>query len=107
MYVAILTSKLKSKLPAGIEKAALQAGLPSSSLPSLLENFSTNITVVPGINPEIMEAVGTAVKQGYADSFRYRLFHDCVDLRLTIFKLCLVCWTCTGRILCHSRCLCP
>ncbi|KAJ9635695.1 hypothetical protein H2204_005655 [Knufia peltigerae] len=71
IYVAILTSKLKSILPAKIESAALKAGLPSSSLESLLVNYSTNMTAVPGITPEIMKSVGIAVEQGYADSFRY------------------------------------
>lgn len=71
MYVAILTSKLKSILPGKIESAALKAGLPSSSLESLLLNYSTNMTAVPGITPHIMKSIGVAVEQGYADSFRY------------------------------------
>lgn len=75
MYTAILTSKLTSIIPAKIEDTALGAGLPTSSLGSLLLNYATNITVVPGITPEIIEQVGVAVKQGQADAYRYEIPH--------------------------------
>ncbi|KAL6242206.1 hypothetical protein RBB50_010754 [Rhinocladiella similis] len=90
MYVAILTSKLKSILPGKIESAALKAGLPSSSLESLLLNYSTNMTAVPGITPHIMKSIGVAVEQGYADSFRYVWYAGIALSACSIVSACFI-----------------
>jgi hypothetical protein len=71
VYSTILDNKVKSIAPPAISEAALQAGLPASSVTSLLINYSLNITAVPGMNTNIATAVQGAVSQSYADSFRY------------------------------------
>ncbi len=58
-------------VPGKVIEAALQAGLPKKDLIKLLELFSTNITAVPDITPEIAQAVGIAAQNGTADAFRY------------------------------------
>lgn len=58
-------------MPPAIEEAALDAGLPKSSLEDLLINYSTNITAVPGITSTIIQDVGIAVQNSSAHAFQY------------------------------------
>ncbi|KAK5115251.1 hypothetical protein LTR62_001451 [Meristemomyces frigidus] len=71
MYVSILNSQLTKNLPKFVGPAAVQAGLPSSSLPALLVGLGTgSFDAVPGVNAAILAAIGSPVKQAYANSFR-------------------------------------
>jgi len=71
IYSTILTNKLSSITPGTVAKAALAAGLPPLSLPTLLTEYSTNLTAVPGINPAVIVAVDRAIAEAAAASFRY------------------------------------
>ncbi|KAK6364724.1 hypothetical protein LTS17_011829 [Exophiala oligosperma] len=71
IYVTVLNTKVTAIVPGKVIEAALQAGLPKKDLIKLLELFSTNITAVPNITPEIAQAVGIAAQNGTADAFRY------------------------------------
>jgi len=70
LYVTIFSNKLTKYLPEYIAPAAIQAGLPESSLPSLFAGLSTgNFTAVPGYNTQIGTAVGQQSIRAYSDSF--------------------------------------
>lgn len=64
-----------------VSEAAIQAGFPESDLTELLTLYSTNITAVPGMTPQIAEAVGVAAQNGTADAFR------CVEI---IVQVCVI-----------------
>jgi hypothetical protein len=69
IYATILTNKLASITPEKVSAAALAAGLPQSSLASLLASQS-NTTAVVGITPRITAAVALATAQAAAKSFQ-------------------------------------
>ena len=78
IFVAILTNKLTALIPTAVSAAALQAGLPKSSLTTLLADLATgDFSNVPGISARIIAAVGAATAQAAAESFRYVCFHHC------------------------------
>ncbi|KAL2432918.1 hypothetical protein ABEF95_015775 [Exophiala dermatitidis] len=68
---AIINGKLKS-YPTKVGSAAVEAGLPKSSVPALLEALSTGtgFTDVPGINPTILESALDASHWAYAHAYR-------------------------------------
>lgn len=71
VYVSILQNKLTFNLPALVTPAALNAGLPKSSLPQLFAGITAgNFTSVPGITPEIIAAASAATQKAYIESFR-------------------------------------
>lgn len=74
IYSAILTNKLKDKIPANVAAAVLPLGLPQSELPGLLEAIATGsptaILKVPGITSEIIAATARAVRVSYAEGFK-------------------------------------
>ncbi|KAK3071322.1 hypothetical protein LTR53_008827 [Teratosphaeriaceae sp. CCFEE 6253] len=71
MYSGILATELTKYLPRYVGAAATEAGLPVSSLPALLAGVgSGSFDAVPGINAEILAAIGAPIKQAYAMSFR-------------------------------------
>ncbi|KAL7004934.1 hypothetical protein EMMF5_005547 [Cystobasidiomycetes sp. EMM_F5] len=70
----IRTSKLASKLPELVGPAALQAGLPPSSLPilfGLIEISPALIVNVPGLTPQVAQAVIPAYYESQAYAFSY------------------------------------
>jgi len=72
IYVSILNNKMASITPKLVSEAALKNGLPASSIPMLLLDTATgNFTNVPGITPDITMAVGAAMADASAKSFRY------------------------------------
>ncbi|KAH7391679.1 major facilitator superfamily domain-containing protein [Cadophora sp. MPI-SDFR-AT-0126] len=72
IYGQVYRSKLKIYLPAAISNAAITAGLPPSSLPSLLTGITTgDLASVPGATPIVLGAVQTASRNAYAKSFSY------------------------------------
>jgi hypothetical protein len=71
MYASILTTESSKYIPIKVVPAALAAGLPESSLESLLSSIAKgDFAAVPGISPQIIAATGAAVKDAYAVSFR-------------------------------------
>ncbi|KAK5117986.1 hypothetical protein LTR62_004030 [Meristemomyces frigidus] len=72
IYVTILNNKLKAFIPKYVAPAALNAGLPQSSLTQLLTALAAgNLTTVPGIDANIEAAVGAADANAAADAFQY------------------------------------
>ncbi|OAG36320.1 hypothetical protein AYO21_09485 [Fonsecaea monophora] len=78
IYITILNNGLTDNIPKDVSAAALETGLPQTSLVSLLSALGTNdppaIAAVPGITPAILEAVGRATKKAYRDSFKTIFF---------------------------------
>jgi len=71
MYSSILVAELTKNLPKFITPAAIQAGLPESSLPALAAGVkSGSLDAVPGINASILAAIGDPIKHAYRMSFR-------------------------------------
>ncbi|GKZ37917.1 hypothetical protein AbraIFM66950_009749 [Aspergillus brasiliensis] len=74
IYVAILDNRIAVDLPRDVSAAAVDAGLPSSSLTDLLEAVSTGTSAayeaVPGMTGKILGVVTEAVKTAYSQSFR-------------------------------------
>lgn len=59
--------------PEKVGSAAIAAGLPSTSVPSLLAALASGagLTEVPGINGEITTAAVTASRYAYANAYKY------------------------------------
>ena len=71
LYVSVLTNELGKKIPANVVPAALNAGLPESSVSALLASTATgDFSAVPGITNDILASVGAAIKTSYVESFR-------------------------------------
>lgn len=71
MYSSILNTEMTKYLPRYVGPAALQAGLPQSSLPALLAGVGAgSFDAVPGANAAVLAAISSPVKQAYAMSFR-------------------------------------
>ncbi|KAK2809258.1 hypothetical protein FQN50_003899 [Emmonsiellopsis sp. PD_5] len=75
IVMAILAAKIPIELQAHVAPAALKAGLPETSLAALFAALAKAtedaLAAVPGINGEIMAAVGMAQREGYAAAYRY------------------------------------
>ena len=67
----IINGKLKS-YPTTVGNAAVEAGLPKSSVPALLEALATGVglTDVPGINANILGKTMNASHWAYAHAYR-------------------------------------
>lgn len=71
IYVTILNNKVATNVPKYVGPAAVEAGLPKSSLPSLYKGLSSgNLTAVPDLTPKIQSAAGYAYKVAYGKSFQ-------------------------------------
>lgn len=71
MYSSVLSTQLTKYLPKYAGPAAIEAGLPASSLPALLAGVSSGkFDAVPGINAGILAAIGSPIKHAYAMSFQ-------------------------------------
>lgn len=70
---AIFHSTISSLLPNKVSKAALQNGLPRSSVPALILGLSggdpDQLAQIPGITPKIISAAAHALKEAYLKSF--------------------------------------
>lgn len=69
---AIINSHIASHLVPEVGGAAMKAGLPSSSVPALIEAFAagTGFDAVPGLNATIMAAAGGQREWTYAHAYR-------------------------------------
>jgi hypothetical protein len=74
IYVTILQNRLNVNLPADIIPAVIEAGLKESAIPALFEAITIGTPAafakVPGITPAILGAVGGALQDAYAASFK-------------------------------------
>ncbi|EON99574.1 putative trichothecene efflux pump protein [Phaeoacremonium minimum UCRPA7] len=71
LYVAVLNNKLQDNMPKYVVPAATDAGLPSSSITALFSAITAgDFSTVPGITPEIIEAVTYSLKIAYSQSFK-------------------------------------
>lgn len=71
LYISVLSNQLTKYMPQYVVPAATGAGLPESSLTELFAGITAgSFETVPGITPAIQAAVGSAVQQAYAMSFR-------------------------------------
>lgn len=71
LYSSVLANELAKNLPRYVVPAATGAGLPESSVEALFAAITAgDLSTVPGIRPDIIAAVGTAVKTAYTNSFR-------------------------------------
>lgn len=75
VFVAILTNKVPAKIAEFVPVAAVNGGLPESSLTELFAAINigtdTAFSAVPGITPEIEVAVGAALSDAYAAAYAY------------------------------------
>lgn len=74
IYSAALNGRLDMNIPRQVSKAALQAGLPESSVAdfvkALVAGDVANLQNTPGVSPAIVSAGAAALKQAFADSVR-------------------------------------
>ncbi|CAK7231301.1 hypothetical protein SBRCBS47491_007883 [Sporothrix bragantina] len=74
IYVTILDNKLDSYMPKDISAAALDSGLPESSLDAFVPAFTagntTALDAIPGVNSTILDAAALGLQQAYASSFK-------------------------------------
>ncbi|TKA69436.1 hypothetical protein B0A49_03776, partial [Cryomyces minteri] len=90
IFVTILGNKLTLFVPKYVTPAALQAGLPQSSLPSLFTNLATGtLKLVPGITPQVITAVGAANAMAAAEAFRYVWYAVIAFAILALVASCL------------------
>jgi hypothetical protein len=71
IYVTILNNMLAKNVPKYVAPAALDAGLPKSSLPALLTGLSSgNFTAVPSLTPSIETVARAAYKTANSESYK-------------------------------------
>ncbi|KAF2254749.1 fungal trichothecene efflux pump [Trematosphaeria pertusa] len=71
VYTTILTNRLSTTLPTVVGGAAVDAGLPASEVPQVLEAISAGtLAKVPGITESILAAITEALPKAYSQSFK-------------------------------------
>lgn len=75
VFLAILSNKTPSEIATRVPDAAVAAGLPSSSLGSLFEAIAAGtpkaLAAVPGINPDIQQAVANSLANAHAAAYAF------------------------------------
>ncbi|EXJ70269.1 uncharacterized protein A1O5_06337 [Cladophialophora psammophila CBS 110553] len=75
VFLAILSSKVPKEILRNVPPAAVDAGLPKSSLPALLAAITTGTSEayakVPGLTAKIEAVVSEALAQSYAAAYAY------------------------------------
>ena len=90
IFSTILSDKLGKFVPEYVTPAALSAGLPSSSLPSLFTNLTAGtLERVPGITASIIEVVTVADQNAAADTFKYVWYAVIAFACLAVVVSCL------------------
>lgn len=73
-YSTALNSSLETKIPSYLAQAAVQAGLPPSSIGPFIGAFAGRnqaaLAQIPGVTPAVLGAAGGAFQQAFADSVR-------------------------------------
>jgi MFS family permease len=86
LYSSVYTNQLTDNMPKYVVPAATNAGLPADSIPALFAGITAgNFSAVPGINDEIIAAVGNAVIKANTMSFRV-VFYTTIPFSV----LCLI-----------------
>ena len=72
VYVSVLNNEVAKNIPKYVGAAATAAGLPESSLSSLLEAVSSGSSLqgIDGVTESVVTALLTAHKVAYSESFR-------------------------------------
>ncbi|CAM1501313.1 Fc.00g104750.m01.CDS01 [Cosmosporella sp. VM-42] len=71
LYVSVLNNELTKKIPAKVIPAAVDAGLPESSVQGLLAGVAAgDFSAVPGVTDAVAAAVAAAVKGSYVDAVK-------------------------------------
>lgn len=74
IYTVVLSTRLAETIPAEVPKAAIMAGLPSSSVASLLQAFQVGTPAafekVPGITPNVLQAASRSYQYASSDAYR-------------------------------------
>lgn len=74
IYAAAFSSRLDANLPGYIGKAAIEAGLPRSSLHAFIRALagsdSSALSSIPGVNSTIVYSSDEAIRRAFADSLR-------------------------------------
>lgn len=74
IYATTLTNRLKTTIPANVVPAAVNAGLPASSIPSLISGLGgttvLNTTTVPGLTENIVAVASQAYRVANAEAYR-------------------------------------
>ncbi|KAL2840050.1 major facilitator superfamily domain-containing protein [Aspergillus pseudoustus] len=75
IYSAVFNSKIRTALPIHISDAALDAGLPASSLADFLTTWLTSgaaaVGAVPGSTQDVVAAAQGAARVAYSESYNY------------------------------------
>lgn len=75
VFIAILTNTAPAKIAEFVPAAAVNSGLPESSLPELFAALNagtaTALAQVPGITPEIEAAVASSMSNAFAAAYAY------------------------------------
>lgn len=92
LYLSVLNNKLASAVPAMVGPAAVEAGLPSSSVGALVADVLARSSVVDvaGMTPAIEEAVAAATKDAYTAAFRLVFLASIPFSVVLIAAACLV-----------------
>lgn len=73
IFVMVLNNRLTTTLPSTVGPAAIGAGLPKSSVTSLLDAFTVGtpsaFSSVPGLTPAIQQVATAAYKQGSVQAY--------------------------------------
>ncbi|KAK1053729.1 hypothetical protein LTR33_014310, partial [Friedmanniomyces endolithicus] len=75
VLAAVYNAKVEVVLPEEVTTAALNAGLPSSSVPAFLTALTggntTALSSIPGATSAVIEVASAAAKHAYVESFHY------------------------------------
>lgn len=75
VYSTILNNQMAEQVPRFVSRAALDSGLPQSSLPALFDAIATQsraaLMSVPGMTDSISLAIAEATIAGYSEAFKY------------------------------------
>lgn len=87
LYVSVLNNELAKNIPKLVVPAAVDAGLPQSSVQDLLAGTSTgDFSAVPGITDAILNVVALALKDSYIASFKI-VFYTTIPFSFILFAM--------------------
>lgn len=92
VYVSVLNNELNKNMPKYVGPAAIEAGLPESSLSALLEALTagTGVESIPGATDSVVAAATAALKIAYSQSFRIVFYTTIPFSVLLIISSCFI-----------------
>ncbi len=92
VYVSVLNNELNKNMPKYVGPAAIEAGLPESSLSALLEALTagTGVESIPGATDNVVAAATAALKIAYSQSFRIVFYTTIPFSVLLIISSCFI-----------------